>query len=124
MDYFQKYKKYKAKYLNLLGQNMSGGGDKTKPTIYLFKMTGCYYCQQFEPIWEKLQENSKINDQINFETYDVKVPEGNDFISQFETKYKKIQGYPTIILEIGDKKEEYKNKRDEDMMVDWILSKI
>lgn len=120
MDYSQKYKKYKAKYLNLLGKNMTGGSNSSKPTMYLFKMTGCGHCETFEPTWQKLQINEKLNNKINFEKYDVRIEKDSEFIKKFENKYMQIKGFPTIILEKNGKIEEYRGSRDEDAMVKWI----
>jgi len=119
MDYSQykiKYLKYKKKYLKLkslenkqLKYNLNGGSDKN--TLYLFKAEWCGHCKGFKPTWEKLQNEMK--DKVNFKTYDS--DKDADMIEKF-----KIQGFPTLVLKVGDKAIEYVGGRDILSLKDFI----
>lgn len=122
MNYNKKYLKYKAKYLKLksvMDQNnqnkiiMSGGNSKLKDekTIYLFKAEWCPHCRSFKPTWESLKK--ELEDKIKFVTYDSEK-------NSSEIKSFKIEGFPTIILTVGDKAIEYVGPRDELSLKEFI----
>lgn len=121
MDYFQKYLKYKTKYLNLKNQEnkftMSGGGPSiTKPTLYLFKSETCPYCIRIKSLWEKLQNNSELQKKnIDFVTYDNIL--NKDKMNIFGA----IKGYPTIMFQVDNNTvKEYQGKRDEQSIISFI----
>jgi len=104
MNYYQKYIKYKAKYLNIKNNNkvLTGGGEKTK--VYLFKADWCGHCKGFKPTWEKLQKD--LSNKFEFITMDSE--KNKEEITKWD-----IKGFPTIIKLVGSKAEEYMGPRDE-----------
>ena len=119
MDDQKKYLKYKAKYLKLkskMDKNssvMTGGASNSKSdkTIYLFKADWCPHFKMFKSTWDGLKQ--ELDDKIKFITYD----------SEKHTKEIKsfnIQGYPTIILTVGDKAIEYVGPRDGTSLKEFI----
>jgi thiol-disulfide isomerase/thioredoxin len=118
MDYNKKYLKYKAKYIKLKNKIknqdnklvMTGGKSNDK-AIYLFKADWCPHCNQFKPIWSKLQDEMK--NKVNFITYDS-AKNAN------EIKQYNIEGFPTLIFKDGNKAIEYVGPRDEDSVRNFI----
>jgi thioredoxin 1 len=112
-DYNKKYLKYKDKYLKLkkLEQNiiMKGGAPVNK-TLTLFKAEWCGHCKSFKKTWNELKND---NSNIKFVSYDS---EGNK--SEIE-KYG-IQGFPTLILLVGDKSIEYVGPRNKEAIEEFI----
>ena len=107
MDYKLKYEKYKLKYLQLKEQfNMiqQTGGKANKPELYLFKAEWCGHCKNFKPEWNKLQENGKLSNKINFITMDSEK-------NKKQIEEWKIEGFPTIILKQGNNAVEYDGQR-------------
>ena len=123
MTYSDKYLKYKNKYLNLKKiiqnnktLNMTGGGlqeertpsiiysetNKDNKTLVFIKAEWCGYCTEFKKIWEKLPLEIK---NINFKVLDSE-------LNKKEIKNYNIKGFPSIFLEIGDKKIEYNGSRN------------
>lgn len=110
--YQEKYLKYKQKYLLLKNKlnntpSQTGGGNKGNlgqydKTLTLIKADWCGHCKAFKPIWEELPSKIKY---INFKTLD------NDINKKEIEKYK-ISGFPSLILEIKDKKIKYEGHRD------------
>ena len=111
MDYKLKYEIYKSKYLSLKNQN---GGSSNKPTLYLFKAEWCGHCKHFAPEWEKLKNNSKINNKVNFVTMD------SEKDREEINKNWNIEGFPTIILKKGDKKIDYNSARTEEHIINFL----
>lgn len=120
MNYNEKYLKYKAKYLKLKSKMdkksedkiiMSGGGSKIAKTMYLFKAEWCPHCRMFKDTWNSLKTGLK--DKVKFVAYDSE--EDADKIKSYN-----IQGFPTIILTVGDKAIEYVGPRDEQSLKEFI----
>lgn len=111
----EKYFKYKSKYINLKAKqyNMTGGAS-AKNTLYLFKADWCGHCNQFKPIWDKMQQ-SELNKKINFVTYDA------DKDKQKIAK-EAINGYPTLILKKDGKSIEYEGSRDMESLKEFIAT--
>lgn len=116
--YMNKYLTYKAKYLKLKSTIdkksiiMSGGSStKSKNTLYLFKADWCPHCINFLPTWENIKNNNE--DKINFIKYDSQ--KNRDQIKEFG-----VEGFPTIILKVGDKAIEYVGPRDETSILNFI----
>ena len=63
MSYSEKYAKYKSKY-TLATQ--SGGMSLPEVDIVLYSADWCGYCNEFKPIWEKLQEMFRDLQHIKF----------------------------------------------------------
>ena len=107
--YQEKYLKYKQKYLllkNKLNSSISqtGGGNNGQydKTLTLIKAEWCGHCKAFKSTWEELPSQIK---NINFKTLD------SDTNKEEIEKYD-ITGYPSLVLENGDKKIKYEGKRD------------
>jgi len=132
-SYQEKYLKYKEKYLNLKNSlifksemsgrglikekvyvaknynniknkksyNLRGGG---KRKLILFKADWCGHCQAFKPVWNQVQKELK-QDNLEFVTLDSEKDEKT--IKKYD-----IKGFPTIILETGDKKIEFQGMRN------------
>jgi thioredoxin-like negative regulator of GroEL len=109
--YYEKYLKYKAKYLNLRNSNLQTGGSNSKATIYLFKAEWCGHCKGFKPTWEKIQNDLK--GKYDFITIDS--DKDKEQISQWG-----IKGFPTIIKKVNDKAEEFVGPRDELSVKEFI----
>ena len=110
MDYFQKYNKYKTKYLNLLSNQVGG---KSSKDLYLFKAEWCGHCKAFKDDWNKLQNDSELKNKINFITMD------SDKHTN-EIKEWNIEGFPTLILKYGDKATEYNGPRNINAIKEFI----
>jgi thiol-disulfide isomerase/thioredoxin len=118
MDYQEKYLKYKTKYLNLKSQEksfdkiiMTGGNNKEKATLYLFKAEWCPHCISFKPTWENLIKN--FESKVNFVMYDSEK-------NASECKENKIEGYPTLILKTKSKAIEFVGHRDFNSVKEFI----
>ena len=92
------------KDLNLRKSGQTGGG---KTDLLLFKATWCGHCKHFMPVWDKLQK--QFNSKFNFITYDSE--KNKDKIEEW-----KIEGFPTLIIQNGNNKEQYTGSRDLESM--------
>jgi thiol-disulfide isomerase/thioredoxin len=120
MDYKHKYLKYKQKYINLQTQitNKSnntikdaiGGGTRVN-TLNLFKADWCGHCIAFKDTWGKLQNNKEFN--IKYKTYDADAHKTD--IANW-----KIQGFPTLILQTGNKSVEFVGEKTIDSISKFI----
>ena len=92
MSTYEKYLKYKTKYLNEKKKinSMTGGVPKTKFTLY--KAKWCGHCRDFEPTWNKVQQNN-TNNNIVFETFEYTNDDHKQIIED-----RKITGFPTLHL--------------------------
>jgi thiol-disulfide isomerase/thioredoxin len=115
MDFKQKYLKYKQKYLNLQMQLYTQGGgssSQSQPiTLNLFKADWCPHCVSFKPTWEALQKNKQFN--IKYKTYDADAHKTD--IANW-----KIQGFPTLILQTGNKSVEFVGEKTIDSISKFI----
>ena len=118
MDYQEKYLKYKSKYLKLKSQEksfdkniMTGGNNKEKATLYLFKAEWCPHCISFKPTWENLKEN--LESKVDFVMYDSEK-------NASEIKEYKIEGFPTLVLKTKSKAIEYVGPRDFNSVKEFI----
>jgi len=115
MDYFQKYQKYKAKYLDLKNSSLTkqvGGGEKKKE-LYLFKDEWCGHCKNFKSTWEEMQNDSSLKKEIKFITMDSDK-------NQKEIAEWNVEGFPTIILKNDNKATEYNGPRTIDAIKEFI----
>jgi thiol-disulfide isomerase/thioredoxin len=110
----KKYLKYKTKYIKLKNKlnniEMFGGSNSNK-TIYLFKAEWCGYCNMFKSVWTQLQNDYK--NKAVFITYDA--DKNRNELSKYD-----IEGFPTIILQIGNKTIEYRGNRDLNSLKNFI----
>ena len=99
-DYYNKYLRYKLKYINLKKSitNMKGGGllDNKENNIILFKAEWCTHCKNFKPIWAELEQQFKSKN-LRFKVYDSDQ-------NKLENMAYNINSYPTIIMNINGKK--------------------
>jgi thiol-disulfide isomerase/thioredoxin len=108
-NYYDKYLKYKSKYISLKEQlNQTGGGNKTK--VILFKANWCGHCKSFKPIWDIV---TKQYDNLDFIVYDFEAD------SKEITNYD-ISGFPTIIVEKDGDTFEYKDERNADSFNNFL----
>lgn len=107
-NYYNKYLKYKQKYLSLKQMNMKGGGKKN---IYLFKSDRCSHCVKFKPTWEIMEK--KYGNKYNFITYD-----NNEHTLKFVTN--KINGIPSIRKDSNGQMVEYEGPREEKFIIEWV----
>lgn len=113
MTYYEKYLKYKHKYMELHKLQLikqSGGGDNNK-VIILFKAEWCGHCKNFKDTWANLQ--NKYNDKYNFVTFDADV-------HKKELQTFNVQSFPTLLVQNNDKVVEYKGNRTEDDIIKFI----
>jgi thiol-disulfide isomerase/thioredoxin len=114
MDFKHKYLKYKQKYLNLQMELYTQGGGSAKSsdtTLNLFKADWCMHCVSFKPTWEALQKNKEFN--IKYKTYDAELHK-ND-IEKWD-----IRGFPTLILQTGNKSVEFVGQKTMDNISKFI----
>jgi thiol-disulfide isomerase/thioredoxin len=138
-SYQEKYLKYKQKYLNLKNSlvfksqmngggritqtisvakkysrnfNMRGGGNTSPKKLILFKAEWCNHCQAFKKTWEQVQKELK-RDNLEFVTLDSEKDE--KIIKKYD-----IKGFPTLILEIGDKKIEFQGMRNVEAIKNFL----
>ena len=88
-----------------------------KPDLYLFKASWCGHCNHFLPEWEKLSNNNKLKEKVNFITIDA------DINPQEITKFN-IEGFPTIIYKNKNKQIEYNGKRTTSEITKFINSNL
>jgi thiol-disulfide isomerase/thioredoxin len=106
--------KYKINYF-INDQIQIGGNEqnkkikKTEKELLLFKADWCGHCNNFLPIWEKLeQELSGGSNNIKFRVYD------ND---KHPDKFKAydVNKFPSIFLKVGEDVYEYMSDRNLDI---------
>ena len=115
MDFKHKYLKYKQKYLNLqMELYTQGGGSSSNSspiTLNLFKADWCMHCVSFKPTWDALQKSGKFN--IKYKTYDADIHKKD--IEKWE-----IKGFPTLILQTGNKSVEFMGQKTIDNISKFI----
>jgi len=90
----------------LLNYNNNETFKNTKIKIYNFNTTWCGYSIKFQPIWDAFSKS--LNDSDNVIAYDVKCD--NNMNKELLERYY-IEGYPTIIIDYGDKFIKYSGPR-------------
>lgn len=106
-NYFNKYIKYKKKYLNI--KNTMSGGSIPDIKITLFSADWCGYCNRFKPEWEKLKK--KYNNKYMFVNYKD---------TDIETKKWKISGFPTIFISNKNLAVQYYGNRTTEAIIDYV----
>jgi thiol-disulfide isomerase/thioredoxin len=94
MNDYQKYLKYKMKYIELknnLKFKQTGGNKNEKPELYLFKASWCGHCKAFMNTWETLNNDKELKEKIDFVMYDSDKDKN-------QMKKFNIQGYPTLLF--------------------------
>ena len=143
MNNYNKYLKYKSKYLKLktylkqsggssgsiivqdkndendenyyVGHDLEDDMENDKLTIYLFKASWCGHCKNFRSTWNSVANHFSGN--VNFITYDSDT-------NTKPVKEWKISGFPTIIMRNGQSAREYNGDRDLDSLINYIKSII
>ena len=114
MTYYDKYLKYKKKYLELQQYKVikqSGGSNDNKKTVILFKAEWCGHCKNFKDTWLNLK--TKYNDKYDFITYDADM--NSKEVSSFN-----IKGFPTLLVQNKKKIVEYNGSRDENNIIKFV----
>jgi thiol-disulfide isomerase/thioredoxin len=111
VDNYNKYLKYKEKYLRLktrcdsrkvkMPNILMGGGSTKEKEVLFFSMDGCPHCENFKPEWDKLKQKYKNK-------YDLREINANDK----ENESWKINSFPTIIVKKGNEAMEHMGKND------------
>lgn len=86
-----------------------------KFTVILAKADWCHFCKEFEPIFEYSIKKYKDNDDLK--NYTIKFEKFNmadsdiekKFIANHDIAYEKIQGYPTVFLNITNSEKKINN---------------
>lgn len=78
----------------------------TKIKVYNFSTTWCHYCKKFQPIWDSF--SNSITDEDNIIVYDIKCDDNKN--NKLIDKYL-IEGFPTIIIDYGNKFIKYSGPR-------------
>ena len=115
--FYQKYCKYKKKYIDLKQKliNQSGGYEESaKPKLILFKAEWCGHCRNFKDSWNTLQKNLNT---IDFVTYDA------DSDESVMEEYK-VQGFPTLIFQKDDKLVEFNGDRNIDNIISFVKENL
>ena len=130
--YYQKYLKYKNKYMSLKNKNTQVGGGlitskvinvptllqlggADKKEVFLFKAEWCPHCTGFLDSWEKLQKN--YGEKYEFVTYDSEK-------NQKEIKEWHVEGFPTIIVKKGNDAREYIGPNNYDNVLNFIENNL
>jgi len=113
--YYQKYQKYKIKYLNAKKINQTGGSSNKAIDLYFFKADWCGHCKNFRETWNALAD--KFNDKINFISYDSDK-------DQKKIKEWRVEGFPTLIYRKGTTATEYNGDRDINSLINFIKNEI
>ena len=114
-NYYEKYIKYKNKYLELQQIQQSGGSkyrhNNNDKAVILFKAEWCGHCQNFKDTWVDIQ--TKYNDKYDFITYDA--DQDKDMIETYNVK-----GFPTLLVQNKDKIIEYEGKRETKSIMKFV----
>lgn len=130
--YYDKYLKYKHKYLTLKNiitqsggstfctnsnypyqnKNMVGGGSDKKRLI-LLKAEWCGHCQAFKEEWNKIKSELESDD-LEIITFD------SDKDKKMMEKYQ-VKGFPTILLENKNKIVEFKGMRNLEAVKKFLM---
>lgn len=85
-------------------------------TLFYFFMPECGHCKKFNPEWEKLQKLVDDNrTAVKLNKIDGTDDVNKDLVSQYG-----VQGFPTLILEIGGKSNKYEGERTAEAVQKWV----
>jgi len=86
--------------------------------VYNFNTSWCGYSKQMQPEWDKFTKNNKLP---NVKVIDVKCDNKDDpnFMMCKDAKYM-VEGFPTVVAEMGDKVMQYSGPRTEEAFHKWI----
>lgn len=89
-------------------------------TLLYFYMPECGHCKKFNPEWEKLQ--SMVDEQrapLKLNKIDGTEGSNKDLVSQHG-----VEGFPTIILEVGNQAHKYDGDRTASAVLEWAKAKL
>lgn len=89
-----------------------------KPNFVFIKMQGCPHCETFQKVWDELLNDNELANKVNFNQYDM----GDNYPNQYK-KYTE-NGYPTILLEVGNEIFPYVRDREVDIIKKFIDTHI
>uniref|UniRef100_A0A6C0J4M4 Thioredoxin domain-containing protein n=1 Tax=viral metagenome TaxID=1070528 RepID=A0A6C0J4M4_9ZZZZ len=112
-NYYNKYLKYKNKYLSLQKNMLNQTGGNIKTDLMLFKAEWCGHCKNFIPVWNTLKNNTSLNKKFNFITYDSE--KDSKVVSKLN-----IRGYPTLLIKKNDTVTEYNGARDFEYLNEYL----
>jgi thiol-disulfide isomerase/thioredoxin len=88
--------------------------------VMYFFMPECGHCQKFNPEWEKLQKMVDDNRaSLKLTKIDGTDDANKDLVDQYNVK-----GFPTIILEYGNKSTPYDGERTADAVYKWATGLV
>lgn len=118
-EYFKKKSNKNLTFKNVI----FGGKKKSKkklPELKLYSVEWCGHCRRFknkEGIWEKLKNNQLLKKKIKLIDID-----GDE--NQSEVMKNNIEGFPTLILFIKNKKILYNGERSEKDIMNFLKKHI
>lgn len=84
--------------------------------ITLFYADWCHFCKEFKPVWNNMKDES---------SYDLANIEFIEYGEQDAAKLnKRVNGYPTIRINIFGAEHEYENNRNPDDMYRFIIKQL
>jgi len=90
---------------------------KDKKVLALFYNENCGHCKKLKPIWDKAE--AKMGDKM----VAIDVTNSSDPSVQAITSKYNINAYPTmLVLDHGEKSDEYKGERNMDALVAYVKS--
>jgi thiol-disulfide isomerase/thioredoxin len=95
---------------------------KTTVEIIYFYMDGCYYCKEFNPIWNDLC--LKLENIISTFKYNANELENDKPKKIIDDYGEEINGFPTILIKINNKYHNYNSNRDVTSIINFILEKL
>lgn len=96
------------------------GFESAAGTLLYFYMPECGHCKKFSPEWEKIQPMvDKNRAPLRLNKVDGTNDSNKELVSQHNVK-----GFPTIILEFGNKSVEYNGPRTADAVYAWATKEM
>ncbi len=86
------------------GQSFAKAQKENKPILVFFYANWCGYCQRFAPIYDKLSKDKAIKDKLAIAYVNCEDPENSELVQEYE-----IEGFPSVFVVKGDKKEQIPN---------------
>lgn len=88
-------------------------------------MDGCGWCKKFLPEWESLKQKIDSNELKGFKHYEFERSElkVNERAIKIQ-RHVELEGFPTIVLKIGDKYCKYDGERTKYDIINFIKDKI
>jgi len=86
----------------------SSSNYKVRTTAYNFNTSWCGFSRQFQPTWDKLNEDNNDSD---IDIIDVKCDDENNEDSKKLCQKYPVRGYPTVLFVKGDNIVEYSGDR-------------